>query len=91
MSTLLQEIVTAVNTEIMPNLPLMSSEKKRIEMRVTLSALEKMIKHIRQELMRESKNIKNERKTKRSARQINKNSPADNAQVDIQDHDDEDQ
>ena len=88
MSTLLQEIVTAVNTEIMPNLPLMSSEKKRIEMRVTLSALEKMIKHIRQQLLIESKNLKNERKTKRSARGNNKNSP-DNTQVGIQAYDDE--
>tara|TARA_R110001606_G_scaffold6205_1_gene27922 strand:+ start:467 stop:703 length:237 start_codon:yes stop_codon:yes gene_type:complete len=68
MSTLLQEIVTAVNTELAPNLPLMSSEKKRIEMRVTLSALEKMIKHIRQELLAESKRVKSERKSKRSAR-----------------------
>jgi hypothetical protein len=65
MSTLLQEIVTAVNTEILPNLPLMSSEKKRIEMRVTLSALERMIKHIRQELLAESKRVKSERKSKR--------------------------
>lgn len=65
MSTLLQEIVTAVNTEVVPNLPLMSSEKKRIEMRVTLSALEKMIKHIRQELLAESKRVKAERKANR--------------------------
>ena len=70
MSTLLQEIVTAVNTEIMPNLPLMSSEKKRIEMRVTLSALEKMIKHIRRELLLESKRVKSERKAKRSSKLI---------------------
>lgn len=76
MSTLLQEIVTAVNTELAPNLPLMSSEKKRIEMRVTLSALEKMIKHIRQELLVESKRVKSERKLKRSAR-LN-NTPNDN-------------
>lgn len=88
MSTLLQEIVTAVNTEIMPNLPLMSSEKKRIEMRVTLSALEKMIKHIRQELLKESKNLKNARKTKRAAR-VNNNSPPDNTQVGIQAYDDD--
>ena len=74
MSTLLQEIVTAVNTEILPNLPLMSSEKKRIEMRVTLSALEKMIKHIRQQLLAESKRVKSERKSKRSARVNNINS-----------------
>jgi hypothetical protein len=78
MSTLLQEIVTAVNTEIMPNLPMMSSERKRIEMRVTLSALEKMIKHIRQELLNESKQLKNERKQKRVARVNNIKNPQDN-------------
>ena len=68
MSTLLQEIVTAVNTEVVPNLPLMSSEKKRVEMRVTLSALEKMIKHIRQQLLLESKSVKSARKSKRAER-----------------------
>ena len=68
MSTLLQEIVTAVNTEVVPNLPLMSSEKKRVEMRVTLSALEKMIKHIRQQLLLESKSVKSARKSKRAGR-----------------------
>jgi len=83
MSTLLQEIVTAVNTEVVPNLPLMSSEKKRIEMRVTLSALEKMIKHIRQELLAESKRVKNTRKQKRMVR-VNNNSPPDNTQLGIQ-------
>jgi neutral trehalase len=82
MSTLLQEIVTAVNTEIMPNLPMMSSERKRIEMRVTLSALEKMIKHIRQELLNESKQLKSARKQKRVAK-LNKNSPPDNTQLGI--------
>ena len=73
MSLLLQEIVTAVNTEIIPSLPLMSSERKRIEMRVTLSALEKMIKHIRLELLDESKRLKNERKNKKMKGLINKN------------------
>ena len=79
MSTLLQEIVTAVNTEVVPNLPLMSSEKKRIEMRVTLSALEKMIKHIQQELLKESKLVKQSRKQKRAGRvniKSNKNNAA---------------
>tara|TARA_R110000772_G_scaffold175233_2_gene287064 strand:- start:15 stop:308 length:294 start_codon:yes stop_codon:yes gene_type:complete len=62
MSSLLQEIINAVNTEIVPAVPKMSSERKRIEMRVKLSALEKMIKHIRMELLKESKEIKNNRK-----------------------------
>jgi len=70
MSSLLQEIITAVNTEIVPAVPKMSSERKRIEMRVKLSALEKMIRHIRMELLKESKEIKSNRKNKKL---INKN------------------
>ena len=69
MSTLLQEIVRAVNEEVVPQLPQMKNEKQRIAMRSTLSALEKMIKHIRMELLKESKQIKAERKNKL----INKN------------------
>lgn len=66
MSSLLQEIINAVDTEIVPAIPKMSSERKRIDMRVKLSALEKMIRHIRMELLRESKEIKNNRKQKKS-------------------------
>jgi len=73
MSQLLQEIITAVNTEIVPAVPKMSSERKRIEMRVKLSALEKMIRHIRMELLKESKEIKNNRKQKKEKQLINKN------------------
>ena len=69
MSTLLTEIVRAVNEEVVPALPKMKSERDRINMRNTLSALEKMIKHIRLELLKESKKIKEDRKNKL----INKN------------------
>jgi len=69
MSTLLTEIVRAVNEEVVPALPRMKSERDRIDMRNTLSALEKMIKHIRLELLKESKQIKEDRKNKL----INKN------------------
>ena len=69
MSTLLQEIVRAVNEEVVPQLPQMKNEKQRIAMRSTLSALEKMIRHIRMELLKESKQIKADRKNKL----INKN------------------
>lgn len=68
MTTLLNEIIRAVDEDIRPALPLMSSEKKRVEMRVTLSALEKMIKHIRLELLKESKQLKVERKEKADAK-----------------------
>lgn len=69
MSTLLSEIVRAVNEEVVPALPKIKSEKQRIAMRNTLSALEKMIRHIRLELLKESKQIKADRKNKL----INKN------------------
>jgi len=69
MSTLLTEIVRAVNEEVVPALPRIKSERDRIDMRNTLSALEKMIKHIRLELLKESKQIKEDRKNKL----INKN------------------
>ena len=72
MSSLLQEIITAVNTEIVPAVPKMSSERKRIEMRVKLSALEKMIRHIRMELLKESKVIKNNRKQKKNSNLMGK-------------------
>lgn len=65
MSLLLQEIIRAVEEEVKPNLPAMSSERKRVEMRATLLAMEKMIKHIRRELLKESKEIRSNRKQKR--------------------------
>lgn len=67
MSQLLQEIIRAVEDEIKPNMPGLSSERKRKDMRATLLAMEKMIKHIRQELLKESKDIKITRKNKRLA------------------------
>jgi hypothetical protein len=88
MSNLLHEIQRAVNEDIVPGIPKLSSEKSRKEMRANLLALEKMIKHIRQQLMRESKELTSARKQNRLAKKLNKNSP-DNAQVDIQAHDDE--
>ena len=65
MSTMLNEIVRAVNEEVVPELPRMKSERDRINMRNTLSALEKMIRHIRLELLKESKQIKSDRKNKK--------------------------
>ena len=71
MSNLLHEIQRAVNEEILPGIPRLSSEKSRKEMRANLLALEKMIKHIRQELMRESKELTSARKAKRAGRANN--------------------
>jgi hypothetical protein len=65
MSQLLHEIVHSVEVEIKDKLPSLKNERDRIEMRKTLSALEKMIKHIRTELMKESKTLKENRKQKR--------------------------
>ena len=65
MSLLLQEIIRAVEEEVKPNLPALTSERKRVEMRATLLAMEKMIKHIRRELLKESKEIRSNRKQKR--------------------------
>lgn len=77
MSNLLHEIQRAVNEEITPGIPKLSSEKSRKEMRANLLALEKMIKHIRQELLKESKELTSARKLKRSAR-LNNITPDDN-------------
>ena len=66
MSNLLHEIQRAVNEEILPGIPRLSSEKSRKEMRANLLALEKMIKHIRQELLKESKELTSARKAKRN-------------------------
>lgn len=79
MSSLLQEIINAVNAEIVPAIPKMSSERKRIDMRVKLSALEKMIRHIRMELLRESKEIKNNRKQKKNSKLNNNILEKDNS------------
>lgn len=68
MSNLLHEIQRAVNEEITPGIPKLSSEKSRKEMRANLLALEKMVKHIRQELLKESKELTSARKAKRIAR-----------------------
>ena len=65
MSKLLHEIVRGVEDEVKDKLPSLKSEKDRIEMRRTLLALEKLCKHVRQELMKESKNLKAERKKKK--------------------------
>ena len=75
MSQLLQEIIRAVEEEIKPNIPSLSSERKRKDMRSTLLAMEKMIKHIRQELLKESKGIKITRKEKRINNIKQKNIP----------------
>jgi len=65
MSKLLHEIVRGVEDEIKDKLPSLKSEKDRIEMRRTLLALEKLCRHVRQELMKESKQLKSERKKKK--------------------------
>ena len=83
MSNLLHEIQRAVDEEIVPGIPRLSSEKSRKDMRANLLALEKMIRHIRQELMRESKELTSARKRKRMAR-VNNNSSPDNTQLGIQ-------
>lgn len=69
MSNLLHEIQRAVNDEITPAIPKLSSEKSRRDMRATLLALEKMVRHIRQQLLLESKQLTSDRK---AARQIKK-------------------
>lgn len=71
MSTKLHEIVTTVNSEIAPLLPGMHSEKKRIEMRRNLLALEKMVKDYRKDLLAESKSLKVERRNKKNATKKN--------------------
>ena len=77
MSNLLHEIQRAVNEEITPHIPKLSSERSRKAMRANLLALEKMIKHIRQELLKESKELTSARKAKRIAR-LNNNNAEDN-------------
>ena len=69
MSKDLIKIIDAVNNEIAPLLPGTSSEKQRIEIRRTLLALERMVKSVRFELLKESKEIK---ATKKLAREKKK-------------------
>ena len=87
MSQLLHEIVRGVNEEIADKLPKLSSEKTRKEMRRTLLALEKMTKHIRKELMRESKELAASRK---QARLLKKNKKNNLTNITIQDETKED-
>jgi len=68
MSSQVYKIVEAVNNEISPLLPGMSSERKRIEMRANLAALEKMCKDLRRKLLQESKELKRQRAEKRAMR-----------------------
>ena len=77
MSQLLHEIVRGVNEEIGDKLPKLSSEKTRKEMRRTLLALEKMTKHIRKELLRESKELAASRKQARLLKKNKKNNSRD--------------
>ena len=79
MSTLLNEIVRAVNEEVVPALPRMKSERDRINMRNTLSALEKMIRHIRLELLKESKQIKQNRKNKKIQLRVSETDTMENS------------
>ena len=66
MSSQIYKIVEAVNNEIRPLLPGMTSERQRVEMRANLSALEKMCKDLRRQLLSESKNLKISRADKRA-------------------------
>lgn len=68
MSSQVYKIVEAVNNEIKPLVPGMSSERKRIEMRANLAALEKMCKDLRRKLLQESKELKRQRAEKRAMR-----------------------
>jgi len=72
MSHLLHEIVKGVDEEIAQKLPTLSSEISRREMRKSLLALEKMTKHIRKELLKESKQLASSRKAKRNNKNKNK-------------------
>ena len=70
MSNQIYKLVEAVNMEIAPKLPKMSSERQRIEMRSNLMALEKMARDYRKQLLLESKKIKLERRNKRNNKPI---------------------
>lgn len=70
MSNQIYRIVEAVNNEISPLVPGMSSERQRIEMRSNLAALEKMCKDLRRKLLDESKQLKRERAEKRMAKNL---------------------
>ena len=74
MSELIQEIIRAVDEEIRPNLPKMNSERARIDMRHTILGMEKMLKHIRRELLKETKELKLARKNKKQQKlELNNN------------------
>jgi len=66
MSHLLHEIVRGVDEEIAQKLPTLSSEISRREMRKSLLALEKMTKHIRRELLKESKELAASRRAEKA-------------------------
>lgn len=66
MSNEIYKLVDAVNNEIRPHLPSMSSERKRIEMRSNLMALERMARDLRRKLLAESKKIKAERRNRKN-------------------------
>ncbi len=85
MSTLLHEIIRAVDEEIKDKLPTLKTEKDRIEMRKNLRALERMIAHIRKELLKESKTLKLNRKQKRQAKLNNIILEKDNSNNIVQD------
>ena len=65
MSSQIYKLIDAVNDEIKPLLPELSSEKKRIEMRSTLMALERMARDLRHQLLAESKSLKAQRRESR--------------------------
>jgi hypothetical protein len=85
MSQLLHEIIRAVDEEIKDKLPTLKTEKDRIEMRKNLRALERMIAHIRKELLKESKTLKLNRKQKRQAKLNNINLKNNNNNNIVQD------
>lgn len=65
MSQQLNNLVRAINEEIAPQLPKLSSEKSRVAMRSNLKALSRMCLDIRKQLLEESKELKQQRKIKR--------------------------
>jgi len=85
MSQLLHEIIRAVDEEIKDKLPTLKTERDRIEMRKNLLALEKMIAHIRKELLKESKTLKATRKQKRQNKLNNNILEKDNSNNIVQD------
>lgn len=66
MSKEVADLVRAVNEEIAPYIPMLSSERKRIDMRRNMRAVEKMAKDIRLKLLAESKEVKLNNKIKKN-------------------------